>query len=92
MQTPLLVKNLTVGAIGFTVAAMIAVWNLWVRDGGLNGLVVRMAGGDPSGDVYPAVPWLIPAVVIAVAVIIMLGLQVDQKWRRVRAQRRGGDR
>lgn len=92
IQTPLWIKNLKVGLIGFAVAAMLVVWNLWLRDGGPKALVIRLAGGDTSSaTVYPAVPWIVVAFIVMGFILVMLGLWVDEEWRKMQvrlAQRR----
>lgn len=81
-QTPLWVKSLGVGLVGFFLVGMTAAWNFWIHDGGFQAVVFRLSGVDYSGKVYPTVPWAIVALVAAATILVILGLSVDKKWRQ----------
>ena len=45
-QTPLWVKSLGVGLVGFFLVGMTAAWNFWIHDGGVKPSSSRLSGVD----------------------------------------------
>lgn len=81
-QTPLWVKNLGTAVIGFFLVAVIAAWNIWLRNGGPVAVLYRIMGQKGTDEVYPMVPWLIPAAIALFTILIIAASSADDRWRK----------